>query len=92
MWLITTLAAAVLSTVCWRIFKGRFRLGLLSLMLWGAVLMILTDFILNYDGGPFIQTTTEGLIPSATLLGLAMLVPVIAIWLVMLLVNRKKGN
>jgi hypothetical protein len=89
-WLITTAIAALVATICWRLFKGKYRLGFLSLMLWGATTMILVDFLFNYKGGPFIETTTDGLVQNATLLGILMLVPVVVSWLVMVLVKQQK--
>ncbi len=91
MWLVTTAVAAILVTILWWLFRGRYRLGFLSQMLWGATLMILVDFILGYEGGPFIKTRTDGLIPDATLLGLVMLLPLLVIWLIALLVKRRKN-
>jgi hypothetical protein len=90
MWLITTAAAALFATIFWRWLKGKYRLGLLSLMLWGATAMILVDFIINYEGGPFIETTTDGMVPNATLLGFLMLVPVLLIWLAALIVSKSR--
>ncbi len=92
MWLVTTAVAAILATILWRLFQGKYRLGLLSQMLWGATVMILVDFILGYKGGTFIETKTDGLIPNATLLGLVMLLPVVAVWLTALLVKNHGRN
>lgn len=89
-WLTTTLIAAVLSTVLYRLFKGKFKLGLLSLMLWGATVMIFVDRILGYEGGPFFETQTDGLIKNGAVLGVVMLCPVLLIWLGALLVNRRR--
>ncbi|MGB9742961.1 MAG: hypothetical protein ACP5JB_07995 [candidate division WOR-3 bacterium] len=92
MWLVTTAAAAILSTIGWWVCRGRYRLGFLSLMLWGGVAMILVDFVLGYQGGPFIETVTGGLVSNATLLGLLMLVPVVLIWLVAVVFFGKAGK
>ena len=82
MWLITTLVAASVATVLrlWGIRKCK--LEMLSLMLWGATVMIFIDHVLGYlrEGGEFIQVTTEGAIRSGALLGIVMLIPVLAIW------------
>ncbi|MGQ9707688.1 MAG: hypothetical protein ACUVUR_02285 [bacterium] len=88
MWLIITAVAALIATICWWRFKGRYKLGFLSLMLWGSTVMILVDFILGYEGGRFIETTTDGLVKNGALLGLLMLVPVLVIWLGGLIVSR----
>ncbi|MEO0070556.1 MAG: hypothetical protein ABIK39_00505 [candidate division WOR-3 bacterium] len=94
MWLITTLAAAIVATVFWRLFRGKYQLGFLSLLLWGGTVMILVDHILGYEGGRFIEATTDGMVRSGTLLGLWMLLPVLIIWAVALFLSwtkEKKG-
>lgn len=89
MWLITTLIFAIIITLLW--FKTRkYKLDFLSLMLWGANIMIFTDHILNYEGGDFIEIETEGLIANATLLGIIMLLPVISIWLILIYIEKQK--
>ncbi|MEN9979672.1 MAG: hypothetical protein ABIK38_04935 [candidate division WOR-3 bacterium] len=88
MWLIPAALAALIVTVLGRVLRWRYRLGLLSLMLWGGTVMILVDHIMGYEGGPFLEARTGGLITSGWLLGLAMLTPVVVIWLVALLIRR----
>lgn len=90
MWLITTLAAAIFTTIFWRLFKGKYQLGFLSLLLWGGTVMILVDHILGYEGGKFIEVTTDGMVRSGTLLGLVMLLPVLIIWAITLFLSRSK--
>ena len=85
MWLLTTLTVALVATVCWYKFKGKYRLGFLSLMLWGATIMILVDHILGYEGGRFLELETEGLIGNGTMLGIWMLLPIVVIWTISLL-------
>lgn len=82
MWLITTLIAASLVTVLRLLGIREYKLGMLSLMLWGATVMILVDHVLGYlhEGGEFIQVTTEGAITSGIVLGIVMLIPVLIIW------------
>lgn len=92
MWLIPAALAALLATVIGRALRWRYRLGLLSLMLWGGTVMILVDHILGYEGGPFLETRTGGLITSGWLLGVVMLVPVVVIWLVMLLTGGAENR
>ncbi|MFA4996391.1 MAG: hypothetical protein WC536_04605 [Patescibacteria group bacterium] len=92
MWLLTTLIAAIFATLCWVYFKGKYRLGFLSLMLWGATFMILVDHILGYEGGSFLESQTDGLINNATVLGLLMLIPVIIIWFGSVLLNHQKKD
>jgi hypothetical protein len=89
-WLTTTLIAAILSTLLYWLFRGRFKLGLLSLMLWGGAVMILVDHILGYEGGPFFAARTDGLIKNGAVLGIVMLGPVILFWVGALLLNRRR--
>ncbi|MBP9760459.1 MAG: hypothetical protein KBD24_03810 [Candidatus Pacebacteria bacterium] len=93
MWLLTSFVAAVLATALAYYFKSKHKLGFLSLMLWGGTVMILTDHILGYEGGAFLEIQTEGLITSSTMLGLAMLVPVLLVWgISMLMPKLRLGN
>lgn len=88
MWLITTFITALITTLLWFLLKKKYKLEFLSLMLWGATIMILVDHILGYKGGKFIETETYGMINSGILLGIVMLVPVFLIWFVVLSVSR----
>jgi len=88
MWLITTLITALIATLLWHILKKKYKLGFLSLMLWGATIMILVDHILGYEGGQFLEIETDGLVTSGTLLGLLMLIPVFIVWLTALLIPK----
>ncbi len=92
MWLLTTFITAVVATSLWFIFKKKYKLGLLSLMLWGATIMILVDHVLGYEGGIFFETKTDGLIENGTLLGIIMIVPVILIWLIAILIQKFKNQ
>jgi len=80
MWLITTSVAAILVTAVWAYAPKKYKLGSLALMLWGLALMILVDHVMGYEGGPFIEMQTDGLIENGTVLGIAMLMPVLIIW------------
>jgi hypothetical protein len=90
MWLITTLIAALMATLMWYLLKKRYKLGLLSLMLWGATIMILVDHILGYEGGKFLETETGGMIRNSFLLGIIMLIPVFLIWFIALFSSKIK--
>lgn len=92
MWFITTLIAAVGSTAVWLVAPKRFRLNFLSLMLWGASVMILTDHVIGYEGGEFIQMTTEGMVTNGTVLGIAMLIPIFIIWEISVIFSMKRGG
>lgn len=84
MWLITTLIAAVLVTLAYFLTKNKeYKLNLLALMLWGTFIMVLVDSLgFLSEGGEFIELTTNGLISSGVLLGVTMLIPIIAVWLI----------
>jgi hypothetical protein len=92
MWLITTLIAAIGVTALWFVAPKKYKLGFLSMMLWGASIMILIDHILGYEGGEFLELETEGLITNGVVLGIAMLIPIFIIWEIALLVPKLKGN
>lgn len=88
MWLITTFIAALIATLLWFLLKKKYKLGFLSLMLWGATIMILADHLLGYEGGKFLEIETDGMIKSGTLLGIVMLAPVFFIWFIVLFISK----
>ena len=90
MWLITTLIAAIVVTAAWYIAPKKYKLNFLSLMLWGSSLMILVDHILGYEGGAFFELETDGLITNGTLLGIAMLIPILIFWEIVLITTTPK--
>lgn len=90
MWLITTFIAAIAATLLWFFLRKKYKLGFLSLMLWGATIMILVDHLLGYDGGNFWEIKTDGIIKNGILLGIVMLIPVFLIWLIALLIDAIK--
>ena len=90
MWLVTTSVAATGITIAKFVLPKQYKLGFLALMLWGAVAMILVDHILGYEGGVFLEKTTDGMITNSTMLGIAMLVPVFVIWGISLLISNLK--
>jgi len=90
MWLATTLITAIIATLLRFLLKNKYKLGFLSLMLWGAIIMILVDHILGYKGGAFLETETDGLIKNSALLGIVMLIPVILIWLIAFFASKSK--
>jgi hypothetical protein len=92
MWLVTTLVAALIPTALWAFVTKKARLGFLSLMLWGLTGMITIDHVLGYEGGPFFEMETDGLISSGILLGILMLIPVILVWGIALIIDRVRGN
>jgi len=88
MWLITTAICALIATLAYFVLEKqrkagkKYKVHYLALMLWGATLMILVDHVIGYmeEGGDFIEIETDGLVPNATLLGFLMLIPVLAVW------------
>jgi len=89
-WLVTTLLAALIVIIVWKFAPNlrRYRTDILGLMLWGATVMILIDHILGYEGGEFLEATTNGMITNGALLGVVMLVPVFIVWGAILMVDR----
>lgn len=92
MWLITTFVAALTATLLWFLLRKKYKLDFLSLMLWGATIMILVDHLLGYKGGNFLETETFGMIKSGTMLGVVMLIPVFIIWLIVLFMPKFKSH
>jgi hypothetical protein len=88
MWLVTTLIAAIITTMLWYMLPKNYRLEIPSIMFWGATLMILTDHILGYSGGSFLETETEGLVNNSFLLGGLMVIPILLCWCGMVLVAK----
>ena len=90
MWLILTVSAAIIVTIVWYVKapEDKYKLGLLSLMFWGATIMWLIDHIIAYatEGGEFFEISMDG-----TLLGVTVIVLALMVWLVILLVSDPKG-
>ncbi len=90
MWLILTALAAVVATLVWYIKapEDKYKLGLLSLALWGATLMWLVDHVMAYvtEGGEFFETSLD-----ATMLGISVILVALLVWLIVLLVSDPKG-
>jgi hypothetical protein len=91
MWLITTTVAAVAATIFSVALKGKYRLGFLSLMLWGSAIMKAVDHILGYEGGAFVEAQTDGLISSGFTLGIVMILPILGIWIASNFISNKKA-
>jgi hypothetical protein len=92
MWLITSFITAIAVTAVWIFAPKKYQLGFLGLMLWGLTIMILVDHIMGYQGGPFIEMETNGLITNGTVLGIAMLIPIFVIWEISLMHSKFKGK
>jgi hypothetical protein len=90
MWLILTALAAVIATIVWYVKApaDKYKLGLLSLLFWGATIMWLVDQIWAYiaEGGEFFEVN-----PDATLLGVTVILLGLLVWIITLLVSDPKG-
>jgi hypothetical protein len=90
MWLIMTALAAVITTIIWYVKSpnDKYKLGLLSLMFWGATIMWLVDHIIAFasEGGEFFEINAD-----ATMLGLAVIVLALVVWTIVLVISDPKG-
>ncbi len=90
MWLILTALAAIITTLIWYVKapEDKYKLGLLSLVFWGATLMWLVDHVMAYitEGGEFFETNLD-----ATMLGVSVIVFALLVWEIVLLVSDPKG-
>jgi hypothetical protein len=90
MWLLMTALAAIITTAIWyaKAPDDKYKLGLLSLIFWGATIMWLVDRITAYvtEGGEFLEINLD-----ATLLGLAVITLALFVWEIVLLVSDPKG-
>jgi hypothetical protein len=85
LWLIVALVCALIVTVLHYSIKDKtYRFDFLSLMLWGAFVMVFVDHSIAYlnGGGDFISMTADGLVPDAVILGALMVVPLLGAWIV----------
>lgn len=89
MFLILTALAAVITTVVWYVKSpdNKYKLGLLSLMFWGATVMWLVDHIMAYisEGGEFFEINMD-----ASMLGVSVIMGALIVWLVILLISDPK--
>jgi hypothetical protein len=89
MWLILTALAAIITTVIWYVMSPRdkYKLGILSLMFWGATIMWLVDHVMAFltEGGEFFEVNLD-----ATMLGISVILLALIIWLTVLLVSDPK--
>ncbi|SCW65903.1 hypothetical protein SAMN02910456_02436 [Ruminococcaceae bacterium YRB3002] len=94
MTLLITVFAAVASTVVWY-FKnnGKYSLGSLCLMYWGASIMWFVDAIFEYAelGAEFFTPASSDMLNDA-FLGVSVVALGLVIWLVMLIVKDPDGR
>lgn len=90
MWLVILAMAAAISTAVWysKAEKDVYMLKLLSLILWGATIMVFVDHVMGYlaEGGEFIEMSAE-----ATVLGFVLLTTALVVWEIVLLVKDPKA-
>jgi len=90
MWLILLAFSSAITTAIWysQAENDRYMLKLLSLILWGATIMVFVDHTLGYliEGGEFLELTID-----ATVLGLGLLIVGLGVWEVILLLKDPKG-
>lgn len=90
MWLMILAFSATIATALWysKAEDDKYMLRLLSLILWGASIMVFVDHVMGYitEGGEFLEMTTE-----ATVLGIAMLITALIVWEIVLLLKDPKG-
>jgi len=91
MFLIMTALAAVIATVIWyaNAPEDKYKVGMLSLFLWGATLMWLVDHVMAYlmEGGEFFELNLD-----ATMLGLSVIVLALIVWVLILVISDPKGT
>ena len=94
MTLLITVFAAIVSTIIWykKAPNNEMRLGVLSLMYWGASLMWLVDAIFEYAeaGAEFFTPAFEDMI-NDSYLGLCVVALGLIIWLIGLFIKDPKG-
>lgn len=90
MWLIVLAFSATIATALWYSMAedDKYMLRLLSLMLWGASIMVFIDHVMGYvmEGGEFLEMTAE-----ATVLGITLLIGALTAWEIALLIKDPKG-
>ena len=88
MWLvILSLAAAIVTALWYTKDDGTYKLGFLSMILWGTVIMVFVDHVMGYliEGGEFLETTVD-----ATILGVVLVTVALIVWEVVLLLKDPK--
>lgn len=90
MWLLVLAFSAAVSTAVWysTAEHDRYMLKFLSLMLWGATIMVFVDHLMGYlmEGGEFLEISVD-----ATLLGFTLLTAALIVWNVAILIKDPKG-
>ncbi len=93
MTLLITVIAAVVSTIVWYLSESRLKLGMLSLIYWGASLMWLVDAVAEYIeiGAGYFTPAAADLLNDG-FLGLSVVTLGLVIWLAALLAKDPNGR
>lgn len=94
MTLLITVFAAVISTIVWYVrTESNMKIGILSLMYWGASLMWLVDAIREYIeiGAEYFSPAPADML-NDTYLGLSVVALGLVIWLIILLIKDPNGR
>ncbi len=89
MWIISTSLAAIVVTALWYIKdpQGRYKLNTLSLMLWGATLMMFVDGMMGYiSEGSFLDINL-----TPMMLALVLVIVALIVWEIILLITDPQG-
>lgn len=90
MWLVEISLVAAIVTAMWYARDDKvYKLGFLSLILWGAAIMVFVDHLMGYltEEGEFLEVTAD-----ATLLGIVLVIVALIVWEVVLLLKDPKGK
>ncbi|NMM94782.1 hypothetical protein [Bifidobacterium oedipodis] len=93
MTLVITAFAAVAATVAWYATapRNQYRLSVLALMYWGAVLMWTVDGIVEViGGGAFIDVSDPAVVFDDAMLGMVVVLTGLIVWVVTLLIKDPK--
>ena len=89
MWIISTSLAAIITTAIWYIKdpQGKYKLNTLSLILWGATIMMFVDGVMGYiREGSFLDINL-----TPTMLALVLVIVALIAWEIVLLHTDPKG-
>ena len=94
MTLLVTAFAAIISTIVWYTHsESKMRLGILSLMYWGATLMWLVDAVVEYTkvGAAYFTPEAAEMLNDAYL-GFSVVALGLIIWLIIVLIKDPKNT
>lgn len=89
MWIISTSLAAIITTAIWYIKdpQGKYKLNTLSLILWGATLMMFVDGMMGYiKEGSFLDINL-----TPAMLALVVIIVALIAWEIVLLCTDPQG-